>query len=576
MMDRYNPPADRMRQGEHLRFTDLPSSRKRARGIFEAAADGGSYAFEEVSHRWRSLFDEESDNIVPRETFEEATKGLPLEWDPRMTNTRMEYQIREAHRAAEMENQQSRPLAELIGALPVWALDLTNIATMPVGAGAMAAARSAKTIGQAMAHAARGGMQVGLASAPFEVGLQLGSMDEVRADYLLMSTLAPAPFAGLMGAGGHALRSFRTAPGVPQPIKTAIVQAQLSNHPTVAPFEVTARQVHEVLSQKNPNIRSANLSQKAEPHARMDLMFEEYPGGARQWVADVASGNEIAISRATDLGIDLNSPALTNYIRLMADRSRSVPKDLAKTFTQLQDLNDFMRNAASAEQVQRLKTAGMLHDAERLAQARRNPNLVNEEDITRVLSKTQELDNARKDMQDYPEFAALARALKKNPTERTAQEADLVQAFQRNGADGVYETSIRSMEADITNLNKKIRTLKGKKKKPKDYKERLAQLHKRKESVYDDIQEARARASNVIDERLVDTRELMSVLEAAKMESQVKSPVLASTQKSTREMVMREGLPEMDDIEKFAIQNGLTEQEVTRIRDAFENTLAGC
>ncbi len=564
-IDRYNPPASRKYMGKDVRVSDLPAMSKLRRGIFESATDAARQNWPEVRRRWSSLLDDESNNFVPEEEFKEAVGDLPVVYDPRMTRTRMEYQILEAEREAYMSQFESRPVAEFVGAMAPWMLDPVNVATYPVGGKAMMAARRAKTLGQTMRHSARGAAQVGIASSPIEVGVQATSMGELRADYLLMSTLAPVPFMTGMASGGHFLRrAFGRGSGtegapVPRRDQQAIAQGIVDGDIQAAPFRMTAEQAQDAMGVRAPAFRDGYLSHRYTPDARLKTMFSDYDGGAARWVRELAEGNEKAFNKARTLNIDPDSPVIANYFRKMGERTRQMPRRAKDIMPEALAFHSLRMGQATAEQVRLLKQRGVLGDAYQAARAQENPRLLNPDDLERIRNRNREVLKTIGEGEVYPEFRMVMDAVMKPRSELTPDERALLRDFNQQGVDGVYERAIRMQEAEL---------------------DQMAPGSPERAQAYENLNEMRSRYTPGAREDLVDPMELMGVLEAAGMESPAVTPPmtrLAGTGEdvSPREAVMREA-GGMDELSDYARRMGVDADEVDNLMNEIDSILIRC
>ncbi len=582
--------------GHPVRPRQLPRTSQIRRGLFPTIADAARSSVPQVTMRWSSFLDDESRDYITKEEFAEVVGDRDIPYDPRMTNARAQVAIMEYERTAYLGQFKSRPLAELIGALPVWMFDPVNIALIPVGAARMMAARTSKTLGEVLKHSSIAGSQVGVAGIPLEILVQKQAYGEIDPTMLVLSTLAPVPFMAAMGTGGHLARiGYKRAMGrfgppdtTPETRSAAALAAASGEFNTnkLAPYRPALDDLTDaVLVKPFPRLPTEPMSRVHTPTARLADTFRDYAGGYRRWIVDLARGDRTAIDMAGRLGVDLESPALRGYLRNLSDRARRAPKRAVDTHQQAMDFTAAARGVATSEQVTRLRQSGVMEDADAIARVLDRGMGVSPEDLARtrqVLSgvTTREVQKGAEASLFYGEFKMLRDIMQKKPEVRSQDEQRLLAAFYRDGPDGVYEQMIMLTERQISRTEDQMRALydaPAKTRKTKKWKTDLERLTKEREGLYDEMLSLQARSSPDVRAEMIEPTDFMAVLEAARMESPIRDARLGKSPEgqTPRDRVMMES-DATTSLENFAREIGVDVEKIRGVADEMQSILLRC
>lgn len=333
-------------------------------GFFGSAALGAGTAALDVAQRWRALADNRLEPYPTDEERAEIIGDRPLQAPLSLSRGELERRAALYDREEYVSRYDSGMLGELVGALPVYAADPVNVATMFAGGANFARAAGAATFRQFIRESAIGGAKVGAYSAPLEVRAQQMARGEARLEEAALATLAPVVVSPLLSAPGYVLRALRgrrNADSLPGPVAD-----DLTRNPAypeaMSPLAARYAQDELLLAPRPPIMPGAGPT--PEPTTRLQETFGEFEGGTRNWLREFAAGAPRAIEYARARGIDPESDELRSLVADEAIHSALVSKRTTEDLRRLvNDATALAQGTADANSVARLRFAGML-DAE--------------------------------------------------------------------------------------------------------------------------------------------------------------------------------------------------------------------
>lgn len=300
----------------------------RPRSFFEAAAAEWEFTMEEiVKSRWRRI-GEPAGEALRQEEYERIVGERDIPFEPGITANEAERRVAFFDYDQVTSKYQGRPIAQLVGGAIPSMLDPVSIATLPIGAARFAKGAAAATWGAFFKQTAIGGAQAGLASLPLEIAAQRGETAELRPFELGGSVIGPiiAPIGlGAFGRGARSvMRRIKNGPTASQ----ATRNYGTTNDLDPAEAEAAIRDAKDAGLQPPPNFQRTR--NRASPTQRLADEFNDYEGGHRQWVRDLAAGRQTALDKARAVGIDPDDRVIERMLDRLgraSDQRSSTPTD---------------------------------------------------------------------------------------------------------------------------------------------------------------------------------------------------------------------------------------------------------
>lgn len=560
-------------QGEYPTQSEYPS------GIFSAAGRSFLGAAQDVERRWASLFD--TKESITKEQFQEMKGDRDIKWSPNMDRRLAEFLVDEHDHQEYMAQYESRPIAEFLGGIPPYVADPINIATMPVGGTSMAKAIGSQSLKQFTRHSLASGAKIGVVSAPMEAVQQQQAYGEIRPAEFAMATAAPVIMSPIMAAPAKYMRGFRSGADA-----TSVSRA---TQPEAEPVDV-GRAI-QVLNEDHQGVRLPPQMREPgglrPPDARLHEMFDNY-GGPRQWVRDLAQNKPEARKYSERLNIDPDSSSLRNFLNRHREASVHRRKQsLSQRYTQLRDFEDYVQGRARPEQTERLRSKGLLQEADEVRTAYDRPGPAREgEDIWRMRqaeAKQKELAQ----LESHPAFKKLGEAVKKPGALRSIEDMQEVNNFLRRGADGAYDEYIKNTRKNWENTLQEIRqiddaiekTSKKAKKKRQNLQNKKGELTTRLHELGEELDASRAAVPEVDGE--FPMQDFMAAVDASRLESPRKLPsdYAPATGEGTAPGVRARDAdadPELADVERFASEQGIETDDIKGFAQGLLNHIREC
>lgn len=306
------------RFGTDLDLTQMPVTSPYASGLFSAAKRSWIGAWNDTKARWQSL-DDIGDAGLSADEFLDMVgdRDLKGRYFPGMSRALAGRLVDEYDHNQWAQQWESRPVAELLGALPPSLVDPINLATLPVGGTSAARAVGSATLGGFLRNSAVAGVKAGAAALPLEVAIEPHVYGEIRPEMLAMTAFAPVIASPVLSAPGYAFRRLtdgRQFRGV-------------ADNPAIRPYDdvegLASRMETEGEMGPPPPPPQFRGSENPTPMARLDATFRDY-GGTDRWVRAVARGDRRAIEYGVQKGFDMESPAIRGFLAAEANRAAMI------------------------------------------------------------------------------------------------------------------------------------------------------------------------------------------------------------------------------------------------------------
>lgn len=581
--------------GQPYNQGEFPTQSVYPSGMFSAFGRSFMGSLPDIGRRWTSLFDEKE--TLTEDEFKELVGNRPIEFYPEVDRKTAEFLAWEYDRDEYLAQYESHPIAEFLGMMLPYVADPVSVATLPVGGTSAAKALSATSLKLSLArsstaagskvsgtlteaasfkqfvkHSMAAGAKVGVASAPLEAALQPSAYGEIRPDILAGTVLGPIIASPLLLAPGYALRRMVG--------RGRVHAAQVSQPETNIKADYSRALLgyeKETPDVKTPPARPG-MGEAPLPNARFNQMFEQYPGGYKRWVRDMAADVGTALDHIKAQGIDPDAPALRNFIARHKEGSakRAGTTSLEQRFTQLRDTIDFVNGQAAPDQINRLRQAGILEDVQQWRAVVERPGFERTAEDTRLLRQVEAREKELRQLEVHPALTELAEILRKPGFERTAEDMSRLNRFLRQGAEGEFARRIETLRSEYEEAVNALRAVdeglasrKGRKS------EALLQERNRlAERVHELANEqAMAREQLRVADGEVRVEDLMEALDAAALES----PAAPSGGQAFAETAARPGAdPEIAQLEAFARDFGVDVDEARTFFDSLSKHIEEC
>lgn len=469
--------------------------------FWSAAGRSWANAVEDVLARWSALGDINAE-LLSEPQFREIVEDRNIPYNPWVTRAQAQRLVSEYDYLQVTAQYESRPVAELVGAVLPYAMDPVTAATYFTGVGAMTRAAQAATLKQFLRHSLTAGAQIGAATLPAEAAAQVLTYGEVRPDELAMVAGIPLVAAPVLSG---ASRAFARGPTAAGPTRTIPSEAP---PPPVPKVDIT------------PEV----------PAVRVAETFSDYPGGVRQWLSELASGQEGARTFAARVGVDPDAAPLRSLIQQQA--RLTAQRTAAPAEVRLRQLQGFTlaarRQATEATEAAVRAERGAL-EVER-AQAALAKRETGELLDTWEAAAGRRVDRAEAEMAellDLPEFAQVRDALNTPAPLRSAEQRIAYKEFVDHGPEGLTARYVNALEREYARtadeagrLARELSEHQGGK--PKELRAALREANRRRSALAAQIEAASARLSRVDAE--VPIEDLMAALDASRLESPLPPP----------------------------------------------------
>lgn len=560
--ERWTGPRERFGQG--FMRGEYPVEGAFPIGRLAAIGRGFDAGVEETLARWRSLRD--TSDYLTFDQFREIAGDYEIPYTSNMTYARAQRLVAERERAEYDSQYQDRPVMNFMGMMMPLMFDPVSVATLPFGGQSFAAARNATTMRQFLGHAALGGGKVGIASAPVEIAVQQSAYGEIRPDIFAGSVLGPVVASPVLLAPARAMRSIRNA-------RSTQDAARYAEDP-MADIEAGARALDADATAGAPPVRPVEDIPEL-PTARLGEMLDEYTGGPRGWLRDLAARAPQAIEQAQRMGIDPEAEPLAELIARQA-RFAATRSPREGRFTELQDFVDALDGRAAPEQMARLRERGVLAEVEQQRAA---------EAVSPFQRRAEELiparraEAARKELSELavsPEFEQVARALRTHPAHRDHPERLAYQAFLKDGLDGAQARYLNRLDDEYERVVAREAEL-AKPRRGRRSKAHLAEqeaLRAERARIVAERERVQGQMTRLDDQ--VPLEDIMAALDAARLQSPITE---APPPPSTRGAAILDDLaddPALEDVLRFARTHGEDVAEIEALAASVNDAMVRC
>lgn len=298
------------------------------RGAIGAAGANMGFEARLAASRWTRI-GEVFDEAIDQEQFFDIVGERDVDFEPGITAAEAERRAMQFDFRQQEAQYEGHPIAGFVGGTVGALIDPVNILTIPFGGANFRAAKEATSFFPFLRQSAMGGGKAGAASLPIELFFQqsdFGEFDAGRAAGSAIGPVVAAPLLqGLARGIGAGFNRIRNGPD------TVAASRNVGTDPTIHPLE-KLRIIDEAESAGlPPPLIFERTAPPPIPRQRLRDTFNDYRGGWRGFVQDLAAGRSSAAVKARALNIDPEDnevvQRLVDALSARSDQTAATPVD---------------------------------------------------------------------------------------------------------------------------------------------------------------------------------------------------------------------------------------------------------